>query len=162
MVQKRYVLQIFTDYNQFLVQDENAIFDYSANIWTDSTIADMVAVTPGIIYVGTARPMSVPVAVEIHDSEPRESLDRWDHVTECGIELRSGTLVIIGTTDYFPKAKRITVKPTIYRARIFYSKLGSISEDGLDGDDNYKISVWPGSYVEPVVIKRKAIQTLGA
>ena len=160
MLLRRYNFHIFADYNQFLVKDENAVFDHSTNIWTDSTIADMLTVMSGVIYVCTVRPMSVPVAVEIHDSELQESLDEWDHVAECGIELWSGSLVILGTTGYFPNADRITVEPATYRARIFYGNLDALCNNGLDGDDNYKIGLWPGSCGKPVVIKRKATQNL--
>ena len=29
-----------------------------------------------------------------------------------------------------------------YRARIYYGDLNSLSDDGLDGDDHYKVALW--------------------
>ena len=31
----------------------------------------------------------------------------------------------------------------MYRARIYYGGLNSLSEDGLEGDDHYRVVLWP-------------------
>ena len=86
--------------------------------------------------------MEVTVEVEIVEAEPSETFEAWDQVNECDIEIMSGSTVIAGCTDYFPEAARIKVKPGSYRARIYYGSLDSLSEDGLDGDDHYKLVLW--------------------
>ena len=101
-----------------------------------------MAVAPGTIGVGTVRNMEVPVEVEVLESEPMEAFDAWDQVNECDLEIASGTIVIAGCTDYFPEAERIQVEPGSYRARLYYGKLDSLSEDGLDGDDHYRVVLW--------------------
>jgi hypothetical protein len=54
----------------------------------------------------------------------------------------SGRLVVAGCTDYFPDAARIDVPPGSYRARIYSGNLNSLSDDGLDGDDHYRVALW--------------------
>jgi hypothetical protein len=58
------------------------------------------------------------------------------------IQIDTGRLVIAGCTDYFPDAARIEVEPGTYNALIGYKGLGTLSEDGLDGDDSYHIFLW--------------------
>jgi hypothetical protein len=139
MTSYQYIL--FADYHQFYLQDEAVQGDLS-DAWTEQTVANLLALAPGTIGVGTVRDMEVPVEVEIVESEPEEGFDVWDQVNECDIEIMSGTIVIAGCTDYFPEAARIKVKPGSYRARIYYGNLDSLSEDGLDGDDHYRLILW--------------------
>src|SRR5262245_50070485 len=147
-------LTLFADYFQFYLQDEAVKGDLSDS-WTDQAVADLLALAPGTIGVGTVRNMDVPVIVEVLDAPPTEPLDQWDHVTECSIDIPTGRLVVAGCTDYFPEAQRIQLAPGAYRARIFYGRLHSLSEDGLNGDDHYKVSLWPGETAGPVVLKRR-------
>ena len=48
-------------------------------------------------------------AVEVHEAEPSVELAEWDHVTECGIDVPTGRVVVAGCTDYFPDAVRSEV-----------------------------------------------------
>ena len=38
-----------------------------------------------------------------------------------------------------------------YAARISHGGLNTLSEDGLDGDDRYRIQLWPGA-VGPITV----------
>jgi hypothetical protein len=89
MLFEKYSFQLFADYFQFYLQDENADFDSSVNIWTDQTVADLLAVTPRTIYVGTVRNMTVPVTIEIHDSEPNEDFSLWDQLENYSSAIRN-------------------------------------------------------------------------
>jgi len=155
MLLEKYNFDLFADYFQFYLQDEQADLDLSLNIWSEQAVEDLLAVTPDIIHIGTVRNMTVPVAVEVHDSEPNEDFNLWEHITECSIEIPSGSLVVAGCSDYFPDAARIKIIPDTYRARIFYGALETLSEDGLDGDDHYKVTLWLGEAVKPQVIKQR-------
>ena len=138
---KLYRYNLFADYFQFYLQDEEVDGDLS-DAWTEQAVNDLLAIAPGTIGVGTVRNMDVPVEVEVLQSAPSDSFDKWDQVHECDIEVKSGTIVIAGCTDYFPEAARIKVEPGSYRARVYYGKLDSLSEDGLDGDDHYRVALW--------------------
>lgn len=137
-------LEIFADYFQFYIQDENANGDLSEK-WTDEAVEQLLAITDGTIGVGTVRNMDVPVTIKTFDTEPAFLTDVENvigQINECNIEVNSGKIVIAGCTDYFPDAKRIELKNGIYRARIYYGNLDKLSEDGLDGEDFYEVHLW--------------------
>jgi hypothetical protein len=147
---------LFADYFQFYLQDETVDGDLS-DAWSEEAFKNLLATAPGTIGVGTVRNMEVPVEVELFESAPQESFDAWDQVNECDIEIRSGTIVIAGCTDYFPEAARIKVEPGTYRARVYYGKLNSLTEDALDGDDHYKIALWMSEPTGLCVLKRRTV-----
>jgi hypothetical protein len=97
--------------------------------------------------------MTVPLSLEVHDQEPLQDADGWDHVVECALQVDSGRIVVAGCTDFFPDAARVLVTPGLYRARVSYAGLTDISEDKLEGDDHYRVQLWRGSPTEPRVLK---------
>ena len=140
---KTYNFELLADYFQLYLQDETAKGDLG-EAWTEEACALKLAVVPGIIGVGTARDMTVPLTVEIHESDPGEIPGTWDQINNCSIDITSGKLVVSGCTDYFPTAARIELPPGKYNARIFYGGQNTISSDGLSGDDHYTVALWPG------------------
>lgn len=148
-----YNYTLFADYHQFYLQDEDAGGDLSDS-WNEQAVKDLLAVAPGTVGVGTVGNMDVSVEVEVRDSEPKDELEKWDHVTECGIEVPSGKIVVAGCTDYYQDAARIPVKPGKYRARIYYGNLESLGEDAVEGNDHYKVVLWLGEDMSVRVIKR--------
>jgi hypothetical protein len=151
---RQFHFELFADYCQFYLQDETAAGDLSES-WTEEASDRLLAVAPGIVGIGTVRNMTVPVSLELLDVEPENDFDRWDHVTECSLDVHSDRLVVAGCTDYFPDAKRIEVVSGSYRVRASYGSLNSLSEDGLSGDDHYRIQVWQAPPIEPRVLKKR-------
>jgi hypothetical protein len=151
-----YDLELFADYFQFYVQDEPANGDLSG-AWSNEAVARLLAVAPGVVGVGTVRNMDVPVTIEIHSVEPLADLEASDHVVECSLLVKSGRIVAAGCTDYFPEAKRIDLPSGTYRVRVSYSGLGSLSADGLEGNDRYRLQLWQAPEVEPSVLKQRAV-----
>lgn len=151
---KRFEYKLFADYFQFYVQDESAVGDLSDS-WTQEAVDRLLAIAPGTIGVGTVRNMTVPVVLEVSDAEPVEDLSNWDHVTECNFDVQSGRIVVAGCTDYFPDAARIDLSPGSYRGRIYYGNLGALSDDGLDGDDHYKVVLWRAAPGPLMVLKQR-------
>lgn len=152
---QRLEFELFADHFQFYLQDEAADGNLG-DAWDKGAVARLLAVAPGTIGIGTVRNMDVPVTVEILESEPEPDFASWDHVTECSIAIPTGKIVVAGCMDYFPDAARIDVSPGSYRARVSYCGLDSVSGDGLDGDDRYRVQLWPGSTLEPTVLKDRA------
>jgi hypothetical protein len=138
---RRFEYKLLADYYQFYLQDECVTGDLSSS-WTQDAVDRLLAVAPGTIGIGTVRNMTVPVVVEVADTEPDEDMTSWDQVNECDFEVQSGRIVVAGCTDYFPEAARIDVEPASYRARIYYGSLDALSNDGLKGDDHYKVVLW--------------------
>ncbi len=153
-VMNRFEHRLFADYFQFYLQDESAEGDLGES-WTEEAVTRLLAVSPGVVGIGTVRNTNVPVAVEVLDGEPETDLYSWDHVTECSIEIPSGGIVIAGCTDYVPDAARITVAPGTYRVRVGYGSLDTLSEDGLDGHDHYRVQIWLAPAIDPRVLKQR-------
>jgi hypothetical protein len=150
MISDKLSYQVFADYFQFSLEDENREFD-ELPYWDDATIERMLIVQPGCVYVGTARNMTVPVEVEILDQAPPLDIQQWDKVNECSLEIASGRLVVLGN-DYYPEAPRIDVAPGLYHVRLLYAGLDTLDESGLEGDDHYHVQLWPTNKAMPVTV----------
>ena len=147
---------LFADYFQFYLQDDHAEGRDIAAQWSDDDVARMLTVGPGVVGIGTARNMSVPVSLELLGEAPALDLTAWDHVVECTLVASSGQLVIAGSSDYLPDAARIPVAPGMYRVRLACAGLGTVSGSGMEGDDRYHLQLWPATAAEPVVLKQYA------
>jgi hypothetical protein len=145
-------LDVFADYNCFMVQDETARFEPD-RAWTKALITDMIAAREGVIGVGTARRMTVPVILDVRSEAPDDNFDGWDHVTEAGLHVESGK-VIVSMLDYGDAIPRTDVPTGDYTARVYASGFGTISSDGIHGDDLYHVVLWPGEVREPQVLAR--------
>ena len=141
--------EIFADYFQFYVCDETYVTDTAA-LWSSDS-DPMLAVGPDLIAIGTVRNMLVPVELEILTTAPTPDADAWDQMRDCGLRVASGALIVFGCTDDPDQAERIAVPAGDYAARISHGGLNTLSEDGLDGDDRYRIQLWPGA-VRPITV----------
>ena len=153
---QKHSFTLFADYYQFYLQDEAVAGDLS-DAWTPDAVDRLLALAPGVIGVGTVRNMDVPVEVEILSGPPDEDLTTWDRVNECSIRFTTGRAVIAGCTDYFPDAARIPIDAGDYRARVYYGDLESLSPDGLEGNDHYRIALWAAPDGPIVQIKPRSV-----
>jgi hypothetical protein len=151
---KSFALTLFADYHQFYIQDEATDGNLSDS-WDDAATARLLAIAPGAIGIGTVRNAEVPVAVEIHEREPDADFVAWDQVIEAALTVVSGPLVIAGCTDYLPDAKRIALAPGSYRVRVSYGGLDTVSDNGLDGDDRYRVQLWRASAIDVRILKQR-------
>lgn len=148
-----YTLDLFADYHQVYLQDEQAEAN-TPDDWGNQLTTQMIAIAPRIVGIGTARNMTIPIRVDLLDTRPDDAFVSWDHVAEASLEAPSGRIVIAGCTDYFPEAKRLPVSPGCYRVRVYYGGLDTLSEDGLGGEDHYHVIVWPEKYSSPEILKK--------
>lgn len=146
---------LFADYFQFYMQDDDQSFGDLSAAWTEEATERLLAVAPHVIGIGTVRNMTVPVSISILGSRPQIREDGWDHITTASLKIDTGRIVVAGCTDYYPDAARIEVAPGVYEAVICYSKLESLSADGLEGEDSYHIHLFPGREIAPAVLKRR-------
>ena len=84
-------IRLYASHRQFYVQDSEppGSTDDPA-FWTDKTSADRLAITDGILGIRTGSYDDVTVRAEGFSSEPALDLSQWDHVTEAGLEVRTG------------------------------------------------------------------------
>jgi hypothetical protein len=148
--------KLFTDYGQFWLHDTDANVLQVAELWSAESSSRMMAVGPGIVCVGTVRNSEARVTIEIANSEPLTvPLDAWDQINECSLQMPVGRLVIhddiLGETG---SHESISVPPGCYRLRVYYGSLDA-QHSALEGDDYYLVVLWPGSEIEPRVLKQK-------
>lgn len=149
-------LEIFADYFQFYLQDEAVDEDWGT-FWTDETVERMLAVGDCSVGIATARNMNVPVVLSVHDTVPEADFGEWELVNECSFRVRSGQVMLIGCTEGVPQERaRFSLIPGSYRLRVSYVGLDTLSEDGLDGDDFYRLQVWPAPLGETRTLKEQA------
>ena len=97
--------------------------------------------------------------VEIRAGPPEaEPFEAWDHVVECALDATSGRLRLSDPDSLGMGVPQFQVPPGTYRVRIYYANLDSVWGGGdLDGDDRYRIVLWPGTFIAPQVLKRKPV-----
>ena len=157
MEHRRYDLELFADYFQFYVCDGAFVTD-TGTLWDDATTDRMLAVGPDLIAVGTARNMSVPVTIELTPDAPIDDSAEWEQVIECGMAVASGVVLAFGCTEERGAAARFEVAPGPYVARVSYAGLTELSDDGLEGEDRYRVQLWPGEITPVRVIKRRLVE----
>jgi hypothetical protein len=142
---------VFADYHQFYLWDHGTSPDAPTD-YTELDIQRRIKAAPFVVVVQPERNTAVPVEVEVIDRQPGADLSGWDHVTEVSLDLPSGRLELHectgGSIDILP------VAPGSYRVRVYYGGLGTLSEDGLEGDDHYRVELWPAPASELTVLKQ--------
>jgi len=142
---------IFADYHQFYLWDHEQSptppIDY-----TDLDIDRRIKAAPFVVVIQPERNMEVRVTLEIRDAPPEDPLSEWDHVAEASLALPSGRMEIHectgGSVDIVP------IPPGTYRVRAYCGGFDTLSEDRMDGDDHYRIVLWPAAPADVRVIKQ--------
>ncbi len=153
---EEFELELFADYYQFYLQDDEAGKGDLGDAWSEEATERLLTVSDYAIGIGTVRNMDVQVFIKARETEPSINLDDWDHAVISSIECETGQLVVAGCSDYFPDAQRIKLSPGHYQVLACYKGLGTISEDGLDGDDQYHLYIYPGQPLDVKVIKSRS------
>jgi hypothetical protein len=143
---------VFADYFQFLVMDEESADDFS-ELWTDVASERMIAAGETSISFGTLRNVDVRVEVEILDGPPNIDADLYDHIAETSFRIKSGKLVVMGCTGYLPDAPKIQVKPGTYRTLFRVSGVDTIKNEWEPADDLYQVLLWQDDPCETRLIK---------
>jgi hypothetical protein len=130
---------VFTDFNQFIVFDPTANFEDLYEKWTDETVESMFVEGDRYIAVGTMRNFYAPVLIRMEsDRSLQGSVDK----TAQGIlEVPSGVVKVSGPTDNGLSGGTVEVPPGTYRVEVQYLNLGSVAEDGIEGDDRYMVTL---------------------
>lgn len=146
---KRYT--IFADYHQFYLWDHGTHPAAPTDYTKEDTVRRIKA-APFVIVVQPERNVDVPVEIAIKQKSPELGLDNWDHVAEASLALPSGMLEIHECTG--GSIDILTVPAGTYRVRAYYGGLGTLSDDGLDGEDHYRVVLWPAPFADLAVLKQ--------
>lgn len=147
-----YRFNVFADYFQFVIQDENSDDDF-ASIWSEEALAAQTAFGRSAMCPGTLRNVEVPVQIIMTDADPQIELETVDHAVGGSLEISSGRVVVMGCTQYFPEAPRFDVQPGVYRALALMTGIRSIKTEWDPADDNYIVYLWPGPARPPKLLK---------
>lgn len=143
--------EIFADYHQFYLMDAEENLTYPED-WTDENVRQRIKAEKYIVIIQPERNMTVPVDLEIFDSEPEEDFENWQHIAEASLNLPSGKLQI---EECCGEIKDVLILPAgSYRIRAFNGDLNKLSFDGLEGDDHYKIIIWQAPFENVRVLKQ--------
>ena len=132
---------LFADYFQFYLQDDDCAAGVDGGAWTPEAMTARVANGDRFVAIGAARNLEVPVTVELTDSSP-EIDAAASHVVEADLVVSTGRVVVAGCTDEFERAARIPVEAGRYRVRVTY-RLRSADDDGFGDYYDYVVDLWP-------------------
>jgi hypothetical protein len=144
-------LEVFADYHQFYVWD-GGTEPKAPEDWSDEDVRNRAKMAEHVFVVCPLRNMTVPVRVTLAEAEPAVDLTRYDHAVEGSVAMPTGQLRVHECTGGELLAWKL--KPGTYRVLALFSGLGTISSDGLEGQDEYRIVLWPGSAVPLKVLKQ--------
>jgi hypothetical protein len=153
-----HALDFYTSYNQFYIYDKNSEGNTgSVSFWNNVAHNDRLAIEEGILGVGTECYGPVRGELQIIEAANNEiNLNDYDHIVEAGIRITSGTIQVLDCPDSNVEFE-INVKPGSYRVRIYSSNLVSVVGD--EGDDFYRIEIWPSNIMVRTVFKRYKLNT---
>ena len=159
-----YCFTLHVSYLQFYVEDINAdpdyghVWDHALAIYLQDTLHSyLLGTLPGAIAVSTKRwGGDIDVEIEILDHRPPPELDAWDHLVECSLDIPSGRIRTYGCLSDPDTAPTLDIPPGTYNVLVHYGGFDTVDEDdgaGLTGDDHYRLTLWPGAFIEPRIIK---------
>jgi hypothetical protein len=134
--------EIFADYHQVYLAD-SVDPPQLPEEWSQDIVRQRLNMADRVLIVATARNMVVPFKVELHAKRPILDFAEVDHAVEGPLRVPSGELLIAGCTDAIETAARVAVPAGNLRALVLFRGLGTLSENGLNGDDSYTVHIWP-------------------
>jgi hypothetical protein len=151
----KYRLDFFTKHNQFYICDSAYTSNTGSDaFWTPEAYKDRLGTAYDITGVSIESYGHVKADLEILDSaDPQTDFSHYDHVVEAGITIQSGLLQVLNFPDYKSYLKLI-ITPGKYRIRVYSSGLANVDPEADEGQDHYKITLWPDSRTDRKVLKQ--------
>jgi hypothetical protein len=147
--QRQFAFEVSVDYQQFYLQDAEVYPDAPTD-WNDEDVERRAKVAPNVVVVCPLRNDTVRAELVI-DSHPATSSRDADHVVMCALEVPSGVLQVHECTG--GECLRVNIEPGTYAVLLEFFRLATISEDGFEGDDLYRMTLWPSEPRSLQVIK---------
>jgi hypothetical protein len=164
LVEQTHNFSVYASYHQFYLADRQAPHDEGrADFWSREAFAARLAVSRGLLGIGTESAGDVTVAVEVRKTPPPEAdLDAFDHVVEGPLHVTSGRLIVhgvddVGMEDSDPKvrARQFSLPPGDYRVRMYGSGFATVANE--EGDDAYRLVLWPAPPADRRVLKQAPV-----
>lgn len=133
-------LDFYTQYNQFYIVD-SGYKESEKDIWADSALMNRLGVDEDLLAVFTGSYGPIKGQLEIkNDGSSIENLEEYDHVVEGKINIETGVLQVQDCPTS-SVVQEVELPSGLYSVRI-YSK-GLTTVEGDEGDDFYRIVIWP-------------------
>jgi len=146
-------IRLYASHRQFYVQDSQSVGDTgNPSFWSDKACHDRLALAEGILGIGTGSYDFVTVRAEMLSARPPVDLGEWDHVTEGGLQVRSGLILLYGCLS--DSGLFFRVQPGPYRVRCCYANLAASVDSTGNAGDWYLVQFWPSRPSAPRVLKR--------
>ncbi|MCD9853915.1 hypothetical protein LUD75_04325 [Epilithonimonas sp. JDS] len=152
--------KFYTDYHQFYLEDrddEDKGHSGSSDFWSEEAFKERLALANGIIGVGVeSSGNDIKGEIEILERPINIDYNKYDHIVEAGINIRSGSLQIFNCPDHHLELT-VKVPPGKYRVRVYSSNLASVKETDMaheTDNDYYRIELWPSDHMERKVLKQ--------
>jgi len=151
----KYKLDFYTQYNQFTICDSKYLTEpNSAKFETVEAITDRMGVEEDQIRVGIECYGHVKGELEfLENANTSINYSLYNHIVEGGFETKSGIIQLQDCPNSFVELG-VKVKPGRYRVRVYSSNLKGFDTDEDEGDDFYKIEIWPDISMDRRVLKR--------
>ena len=148
----KYNFDFYTQYNQFYIADKFSKADTgSEDFWNNTAYNERLAILGNTLGIRIQSYGHVKGEIIILEKASEEVNHKFfDHIVEGGIDVNSGLLEILDCPNSNLELE-IKLNPQRYRFRIYSSNLSSVIDD--DGDDYYKIEIWPDNDMERKVLK---------
>lgn len=152
-------IRLYASHYQFCIQDSDPPGDPGdPSFWNEKAVRDRVAIGKGLVAIGTGTYGIVKVRVEQHQSKPPLELDRWDHVTECPLVIRSTMLLVMGCVS--SSGLFFMVTQGKYRVRACHANLKDSDQEAGKSKrrrfgDWYLVQFWPSESAGVRVLKRR-------
>lgn len=150
-----HALELNADYFQLYIYDAHLDLtkvEIGADWCTKEDHQRMFSIKEGNRYLvmSTFRNFLVPVEVLLFEEKPPiHSMIEWDQINECAFYAESGAILIRGLGNEDKDGLTITTKVQSWRVRLYYGGQATIDEMGIDGNDRYRIELWPTESTQP-------------
>ena len=117
-----------------------------------------VGVRPGFIDALTPGQCNfhTPLRLEVWSAEPPDDRDDWDHEVDADLDVPEGSLLIAGPPAHTKEeVTEASVPAGSYRVRISGRGFTELGAAGANGDDCYRLRLWPRVPVRAPVLRKR-------
>ncbi|MEN0056717.1 MAG: hypothetical protein AAGC65_23765 [Mucilaginibacter sp.] len=151
----KYKLDFFTSNNQFYLCDSAYRGSTgSADFWTPDAYKARLGTAYDILGISTESFGHIKADLEVLDQpDTQTNFNKYDHVVEGGITIQSGLLQVLNFPQY-KSCLKLIIAPGKYRVRVYSSGLANVDTEADEGQDFYRIVMWPDNNIERKVLKQ--------
>ena len=133
-------LDFSTSYNQFYLVDADYL-ESDKDLWADSAMMERLSADKGLIAIYTQSYGPIKGELDILEKNGKdEDFAGYDHVVESKLDLKTGVLQVQDCPNS-SVVKEVRLDPGLYSIRVYSKGLDTV--EGDEGDDYYRIVIWP-------------------